>query len=89
VQAATGDHGVGPAQVDVFKQAPLRVGRGENAAPQPVGIDRNQFTRRDLPDERCPDDVQPPVSLATFQAAKYQRPDPLRVPRGVQRLLIL
>src|SRR3954471_52528 len=52
VQPAAGDHRFRSRQVDVLEQAPLRLGCGEPAAAEPVAVDGDQLTGRDLPDER-------------------------------------
>ena len=92
VQPATGDHGVRPGQIHVLKQAALGVGLGEGTTAQAIGVYGDHLAWRDFPDECGPHNVQrgglTRDDPAAFQPAKHQRPDALRIPRGVQGLFV-
>ena len=92
LHAAAGDGGVRAGQVDVLEDAALGLRRGEVLAAQPVGVDRQQFARLDLADERRADDVQRGGlggdHPAAVQPAEHQRVHAVRVAGRVQGVLV-
>ena len=92
VHPPAGDRGVRAGQVDVLEQAPARLRRGERPGPYPAPVDADQLARLDLADEPGPHDVQRGRLAghhpAGVQAAEHERPEAVRVPRRVQRLLV-
>ena len=92
VQPAATDGGVRAGQVDVLEEADLGRRRGEPPRPQAAFVERDELTGLDLADEGRADDVQrgglardhPAVS----QLPDHKRPEPLRVARCVQGVLV-
>ena len=60
--------------------------------PHPALVDGNQLARLDLPDDRCPHDVQRGGLAghhpAAVEPAEHKRPEALRVTRRVEGVLV-
>jgi hypothetical protein len=92
VHAAVAHQRVRAGEVDELEQAVLRGGLGEPSAAQTVLVDGDHLAGLDLADERCADDVEGRGLRgdhpAPLEPAEHQRSDALRVPRGVQGVLV-
>ncbi len=92
VHRPAGDGAVRSGQVDVLEDAALGLGIGEAGRPHAVGVDRQQFARLDVADERGADDVQcggfGGHHPAAVQPSQGQRPHAERVAGGVQGVLV-
>ena len=92
IDAAAGDRGVRPSQVDVLEQAALGFGHREVRRAQSVLIDRDELAGFDLTHERRPDDVQRGGlgrhHPATGESPQDERTHTLRIASGVEGVLV-
>ncbi|CAB4956998.1 unannotated protein [freshwater metagenome] len=51
LNAASGDRGIGPGEVDILEEAALRIGLGEALRSQALLVDRDELAGLDLPHE--------------------------------------